>query len=318
VTNVRALEGVLPVDKPVGPTSHDVVAVARRWLGVEKVGHTGTLDPFASGLLLLCLGPSTRLAQYLHGFDKEYEAEVRLGVRTTTDDLQGEPVSVSEDWRSLTADEVAAALARFHGEIEQRPPDYSAKKVEGARAYERARRGAEVALASATVRIHWIQLEGFDLPHARFRVACSTGTYVRAIARDLGESLGVGGHLTALRRTRVGPFDVRAALPLTGLGEEAAVARALLSPLDALAHLPLVTVTAEEASLLRKGQAVPARVAAGAGAPAGGVGGETRTHPPPPEGDVAVALGSELVAVAALDGEWLRPRKVFAGDTADG
>jgi tRNA pseudouridine55 synthase len=304
VTGERVLEGILPVDKPVGPTSHDVVAVARRWLALEKAGHTGTLDPFASGLLLLCLGRSTRLAQYLHGFDKEYEAEVRLGVRTTTDDLQGDSISASEDWRTLTRDEVGAALARFQGDIEQRPPDYSAKKVDGTRAYERARRGAEVALASATVRVHWIQLESFDLPYARFRVACSTGTYVRAIARDLGESLGVGGHLTGLRRVRIGPFDVRAALPLAGLGEKAAVARALVSPLDALAHLPCVSVTADEASLLRRGQPVPA------GAAAGGGGGA--------ELDYALALGSELVAVAALDGEWLRPRKVFSGEDAGG
>jgi tRNA pseudouridine55 synthase len=289
------------VDKPIGPTSHDVVALARRWLGVEKAGHTGTLDPFASGLLLLCLGPATRLAQYLHGFDKEYEAEVRLGVRTTTDDLQGEVVTASEDWRSLSAGEVEVALAGFEGDIEQRPPDYSAKKVEGTRAYVRARRGAEVALASAAVRIHRIRLEALDLPHARFRVSCSTGTYIRAIARDLGDRLGVGGHLTALRRTRVGPFEVGVALPLARLGDEAAVNRALLSPLDALAHLPRVSVTPEEAALLRTGQPVRAGAAV-----------------TDAEVDHAVALGADLVAVAARDGDWLRPRKVFSGKDTSG
>ena len=305
MTGGRALEGVLAVDKPVGPTSHDVVAVARRWLGVDKVGHTGTLDPFASGLLLLCLGPATRLAQYLHSFDKEYDAEVRLGIRTTTDDLQGEPLSDSDEWRSLGRDEVAEALAEFEGETLQRPPDFSAKKVGGARAYARARKGAEVALASAMVRVHWIRLEALEPPYARFSVSCSTGTYVRAIARDLGERLGVGGHLTGLRRTRVGPFDVGSALPLAALGEAAAVSRTLVSPLDALAHLPRVSVTTEEASLLRQGQALPAGVAAEAA-------------PASPEGDLAIALGGELVAVAALDGEWLRPRKVFSTAGSNG
>jgi tRNA pseudouridine55 synthase len=253
--------------------------LARRWLGVDKVGHTGTLDPFASGLLLLCLGPATRLAQYL-----------------PTDDLQGEPLSASEGWKSLGSDEVRAALAAFEGKIEQRPPDFSAKKVQGKRAYERARKGAEVALAAATVRIHWIRLDALDLPYARFSLSCSTGTYVRAIARDLGERLGVGGHLTGLRRTLVGPFDVRSALPLATLADAAAAGRALVSPLDALRHLPRLSVTAEEASLLRRGQPVRA-----------GAAGDARA-----EGEHAVALGSELVAVAALDGEWLRPRKVFS------
>jgi len=288
----RPPDAVLPVDKPRGPTSHDVVARARRGLHERRVGHTGTLDPFATGLLLLCVGRATRLAQYLTGLDKRYEAVARLGVATDTLDLEGAVTAESEDWRGLTRAGVEEALAPLRGEILQVPPQFSAKKVDGVAMHRRARQGERVALEPRAVQVHELKVTGLDLPELRFSVRCSSGTYIRALARDLGEALGVGAHLTELRRTAVGSFRVEDAVPLETLESGAVPTGAWLSPLEALAHLRRDEVSSEEAEALAHGQILSA------GDRADG-------------GPVALACQGELVAVAEIVDGRIRPRKVF-------
>lgn len=284
---------VLPVDKPVGPTSHDVVGRARRALGERRIGHTGTLDPFASGLLLLCVGPATRLSEYVTGLDKEYVATARLGEVTTTDDLQGEVVRNVSGWEEVSEADVAGALARFVGEIDQVPPQFSAKKVGGEAMYRRARRGEHVDLPASRVTVFSAEVEEVAPPHVRFRVHCSSGTYLRALARDLGEALGTGAHLTRLRRTRIGRFAVDGALSPDELDDPPAVERMAMSPLEGLAHLPSWVVDAEGVRRLSHGQSVPY---------AG----------PDVIGPVVVAAGTDLVAVGHVAEGALKPSKVFA------
>ena len=289
------MNGVLPVDKPAGPTSHDVVASARRALKLRRIGHTGTLDPFATGLLLLCLGTATRLAEYLTGMDKTYEGVARLGIRTDTLDGTGAASAEDERWRELGEAAVREAFAAEAGTRLQQPPAFSAKKVAGRRAYELARAGEAVLPDPVEVTIRRIAVEAVDGPLVRFSLTCSSGTYVRAVARDVGERLGVGAHLTELRRTAIGSFDVGRAVPLERLEDADAVRRAVLPPLDALADLPAADIDAGSLARIRNGQAV--RVPGGAGRE-GGV--------------VAVSSGGVLVAVARRDGDLLRPTKVFA------
>jgi len=285
---------LLPVDKPEGPTSHDVVASARKALGVKRIGHTGTLDPFASGLLILCVGKATRLAEYFSGLDKTYEAVARLGVRTDTLDRDGEVVDETDEWRTLGPARVAEALGRFVGDIEQVPPAFSAKKVDGERAYRKAREGVPVELEPCRVAIRSLELTSTDLPEIGFRVTCSSGTYVRSLARDLGEALGVGAHLTGLRRTAVGEWRVEDALPGAVLTAPARVAACAVRPLEALAHLPRVDVDDQVAGRLVLGQAV-------------------RLEAWPPSGvPLAVAHAGALLAIGEADEGVLRPRKVFA------
>ncbi len=295
---------VLPVDKPEGPTSHDVVAVARRALSTRRVGHTGTLDPFASGLLLLCVGRATRLAEYLSGMDKRYEATARLGLETDTLDRDGVPVTEESDLSAVSQGALVEALAGLTGAIEQVPPQYSAKKVEGEAMHRRARRGERVELAPVPVTVHELELLDAAPPEFRLGVRCSSGTYIRAIARDLGRALGVGGHLTSLRRTAVGPFGVDDAVPLDRLDDTDAVASARIAPVDAVSHLRTVDVDEEEAGRLRHGQRLRLAPASGA-APGGGtdIGGAPER--------VAVAHAGALLAIGELDDGVLRPRKVF-------
>ena len=298
---------VLPVAKPVGPTSHDVVAMARRSLGTRRVGHTGTLDPFASGLLVLCIGRATRLAEYLSGLDKHYVAEARLGVTTDTLDREGVVVSEHEGWQSLDEDAVRAGLRSFVGDLQQVPPQYSAKKVDGEAMHRKARRGESVDLAPVPVRVHSIELLRYEAPDVEFGVHCSTGTYVRALARDLGEVLGVGAHLTTLHRTRVGGFAVADALSVAALGSAASVAARRVSPLEALSHWTTVRVEGEEAERLRHGQ----RVRVEAPVPVGGVREADEAEAGSGEGLVAVAHEDDLVAVARFENGVLKPAKVF-------
>ena len=289
----RPREGVLLVDKPSGPTSHDIVRDARAALDLRRVGHAGTLDPFASGLLLLCLGSSTRLSQYLSGTDKSYLATARLGVSTNTHDLDGEVVEASPRWRELDEPTVRDALTDFRGSIAQIPPRYSAKKVRGESAHRRIRRGEGVRLDSVPVRVHAIELVRFSPPFVGFTVRCSSGTYIRALARDLGRALGTGAHLTALRRILVGSMSVRQAVPADELRGTIPSA-AHLSPAGALAHLPAVRVDGEDAARLACGQAVEP------------------TLEPVPEADPVVVLEEgSLVAIGFGRGGVLRPRKVF-------
>jgi tRNA pseudouridine55 synthase len=208
---VTTASGLVVVDKPGGMTSHDVVARVRRTVGTRKVGHAGTLDPMATGVLVLGIGRATRLLGHLMLTEKAYDATVRLGSATSTDDAEGE-VTATAGTGHLDEAAVHEALAAFRGEIEQVPSSVSAIKVGGRRAYDLVREGAEVQLAARSVVIHAIEAAEFRRDGTfldfRLRLSCSSGTYVRAIARDLGEALGVGGHLTSLRRTSAGPFTL--------------------------------------------------------------------------------------------------------------
>lgn len=225
--------GLILVDKPGGWTSHDVVARVRRLAGTRKVGHAGTLDPMATGLLILGVNSSTRLLTYIVGADKEYYATIRLGATTTTDDAEGEIVerAAADALAAVTDAAIAAGIAALTGEIEQVPSAVSAIKVDGKRAYARVRAGEEVVLPARPVTVSEFELlaersnvEGADPAiELDVRVVCSSGTYIRSLARDLGAALGVGGHLTALRRTRVGAYDVRGAHDLDTLDAAAAL-----------------------------------------------------------------------------------------------
>jgi tRNA pseudouridine55 synthase len=287
--------GVLRVDKPVGPTSHDAVALARRALRTRRVGHTGTLDPFASGLLLLCLGPATRLAEYLTALPKSYAATLRLGAATDTDDDTGALISSSDAWQDVSEAALRGVLAAQVGEIEQLPPVYSAKKVGGERMYAAARRGEAVERTPSRVTIHAIELTRFEPPEADFTVDCSSGTYIRAIARDAGAALGVGAHLTALRRTRVGAHDLQGAVPLDRLDDADAVAAAWVTPAEAVRHMPSAVVRGAELARLRNGGAVAVEEAVPAGEPV-----------------ALLSEGGELLAIGERIGERVQPRKVLA------
>jgi len=238
------MDGLLLIDKPSGPTSHDVVARVRRSSGERSIGHTGTLDPRASGLLPLLVGRATRLASLLISSDKTYEATVRLGFATETDDEEGAPTG--ECQAELPSDEaVIDVLHRFTGDLEQTPPQHSAKRIDGQRAYKLARKSKPVQLKPVTVTVRSLAWRGRDGDRIFLTVTASSGFYVRALARDLGSVLGCGAHLAGLRRTVSGPFSIEAAIPLStaeSLGRE--IASRVISPADALPHLPAVSVNA--------------------------------------------------------------------------
>ena len=289
------MDGILIIDKPAGLTSHDVVARVRRILRERKVGHTGTLDPFATGVLVLLIGRATRLAQFLASADKEYEAVIRFGYATETGDATGarraasnmdEPIIAqrSMDWSD---GEIEAALASLRGETRQVPPMYSAKKVEGQKLYELARQGVEVERASVVINVRELEAVRRDvgggggaaaddgggrgralLQHREdgtcdlsVRVVCSAGTYVRVLAEGIGEGLGVGAHLAALRRTRAGTFGLTEAITLEELEEtvrEGATLSRLFSLNAALSWMPGAHLTGEDARRARHGVAVRA------------------------------------------------------------
>jgi len=286
------------VDKPQGLTSHDVVARVRRIAGTRRVGHTGTLDPMATGVLVLCLGRATRLIPYIEemgGMDaKEYEAGIRFGFETTTDDAEGGPRGEPVSTATLNSAGIAAALAAFVGEIEQIPPAFSAKKVAGERAYAMARRGEDVELKP--VRVHVGSAELLDLQGdiARVRFACSRGTYIRALARDLGRALGVGAHLVSLRRTRSGVAEISRAVRLDDL-TPGSLGAALIPMMSVLETWPSVLAGDGEAADLRLGRAVNlGKVPKTAG---------TRVRICDREG--------RLVALASSDGSRMQPFCVF-------
>jgi tRNA pseudouridine55 synthase len=251
---MSAPDGLLVVDKPAGWTSHDVVGRTRRLARTRKVGHAGTLDPMATGVLVLGIGKATRLLGHLALTDKQYEATIRLGLTTVTDDAEGEVVQ-TRDASGVSDAAIAAALTALTGEIQQVPSAVSAIKVDGVRSYARVRSGQEVALKARPVTVSQLDLlarRGDDLD---VTVTCSSGTYVRALARDLGEALGVGAHLTALRRTRVGPFGLDQAWTLEQLAEELDD-RVLVLDAAVAQSFPRHELSAEEAVALSYGKAL--------------------------------------------------------------
>jgi tRNA pseudouridine55 synthase len=294
------LDGFLVIDKPQGCTSHDVVAKLRRALGpprsAPRVGHAGTLDPLATGVLVVCLGAATRLSEWATADEKRYFAEVRLGVETDSFDADG--AVVAERPVAVTPEQVEAALAGLRGTIEQVPPSHSAIKVGGRKLYELARRGRAVEVPSRTVTVHELRLLELDPPRLRLEVRCSKGTYVRSLAHDLGRRLGCGAHLSGLRRTASGGFTLAQAHRLedavaalrAGRGAE------LTLPLES-AILDFVRIDLDDAAAarLRRGQPIEGR-------PADGGAGLGRAHGPD---------GRLVAVVEPRDGRWW-PRKVLS------
>jgi tRNA pseudouridine55 synthase len=291
----NAISGVLVVDKPIGLTSHDVVQVIRKGTNIRRAGHTGTLDPRASGVLVVLVGPAVRLSEYVSASDKRYQAVVSLGTSTDTYDAEGKVMSTAPV--NITEEQFETALKTFVGEIEQVPPPFSAVKVKGRKAYEMAREGEEVDLAPRKIQVYSLELLEWATPEAVIDVYCSSGTYVRSLAHDLGELLGCGAHLVGLRRTKSGRFTLRDAVPLRKLREafeDGTWYQYLIPAAEALADWPSVELTHEQVESIRHGHRIPAD---------------------PAKGNLARGISEqgELVALLEYDpasGEW-QPRKVF-------
>jgi tRNA pseudouridine55 synthase len=292
----NVVSGVLVVDKPVGLTSHDVVQIIRRGTGIRRAGHTGTLDPRASGVLVVLIGPAVRLSEYVSASDKRYQATIRLGSSTDTFDAEGR-ITSSASVENITEERFEEILDRYVGEIEQVPPPYSAIKVGGRKAYEMAREGEEVNLEPRIIQVYSLELLDWDSPEAVVDVFCSSGTYVRSLANDLGNALGVGAHLVGLRRTKSGRFTLRDAVPLRRLQESFVAGdwyKYLIPAAEALAEWPMVELDGDQVELVRHGHRVPAEP---------GSQGWAR----------GVSEQGDLVALLEVDeekDEW-QPRKVF-------
>ncbi len=295
-------DGLVIVDKPAGLTSHDVVARVRRLAGTRKVGHAGTLDPMATGVLVLGVDRATRLLTYLVGATKAYDATIRLGVGTVTDDAQGEVTQVADPARvsAITDQAIALAVGALTGDLQQVPSSVSAIKVDGKRSYARVRAGETVELAARPVTVSRFEVLATDRTEPgvidlEVSVGCSSGTYIRALARDLGADLGVGGHLTALRRTAVGPYAIDGARTLEQLGEAFAVV-----PMAAAARVafPARELSPDQARRLTHGQRLPA------------IGSPESADSRP---TAAFAPDGTLVAIVQDDGAQCRPLLVLAG-----
>lgn len=294
----NVVSGVLVVDKPVGLTSHDVVQIIRRGTGIRRAGHTGTLDPRASGVLVVLIGPAVRLSEYVSASDKRYQATIRLGASSDTYDAEGR-VTANENAASVLAtldeEKFEQILQQFVGEFEQAPPAYSAIKVDGKKAYERAREGEEVELEPRKINVYSLDLLEWAPPEVVIDVFCSSGTYVRSLAHELGEALNVGAHLVGLRRTKSGRFTLRDAISLRRLRESFDAGdwyQYLIPAAEALADWPMVELSAEEVERMRHGHRVPA-------------------EPDAPTWARALTEQGDLVAlVENIENEW-QPRKVF-------
>ena len=257
------MNGILIIDKPAGITSHDVVARVRRILKTKRVGHTGTLDPFATGVMVILVGQATRLAQFLDKDAKEYEALVRFGFETDTGDRTGSPKSKVQSPKLESLDPIRAVLPMFRGEIEQTPPMYSAKKIDGKKLYELARKGETVERKAAKITIYELELlsvspaladdltAGIDT--VTLRVRCSAGTYIRTLAEDIGRKVGVGAHLEELRRTHAGKFSIDQSVTLEQLGKMDDPASALIAMELAVSHLPNIELTDERIAKTKNG-----------------------------------------------------------------
>ena len=299
----NGISGVLNLDKPTGLTSRDVVDKVARPLRRVKVGHAGTLDPLASGVLVVCVGAATRLIEYVQRLPKTYRAVVRLGARSDTLDADGQ-ITPAADPPIPDEPAVRAALAAQVGTILQMPPQYSALKVAGRRAYDLARAGCAVELAARPVAVHRVELTAYAWPRLEFEVDCGAGTYIRSIARDVGESLGCGGYIEVLVRTRIGPFTLSDAHDPRSLTAET-IPGLLLPPAEAVAALPRLSISREQAALVALGRPLDAARLVLDGLPAG-------------PGLVEVALiapDGSVSAIAEADPQAgvVRPRRVLAG-----
>ncbi|RJP22810.1 MAG: tRNA pseudouridine(55) synthase TruB [Candidatus Abyssobacteria bacterium SURF_5] len=293
------ISGILLVDKPPGMTSHDVVAGVRKLIRPVRVGHTGTLDPLATGLLILCIGKATRIADLLQSEHKVYRASVLLGVRTETQDIEG-AVLEQRPAGQIPIERIEEAARFFTGSIAQKPPQFSAVKIGGIRAYRLARRHEKVSLEPRRIEIRRFQIEEVRLPSIEFVVECSKGTYVRTLCSDFGDRLGAGGCMQSLRRLSIGRFSVADAVPFAQLAEAGDVVKNVLPLPQALAHLPNVVCTDEQSERILHGMRIPA-------------GGRFEAH----EGWVsASAPDGRVLAVGKLtrEGEeiFFQPRKVLS------
>ncbi len=287
------IDGILPVDKPMGWTSHDVVGRVRRVAGQRQVGHAGTLDPLATGVLVLVLGRATRLSPYLMDSPKTYCAEIVLGATSVTDDAEA-PLKAGAEVSHIRLADIAAVLPRFVGQIEQIPPAYAAIKRDGRKLYELARQGVEIAPVARRVTIYAIELLAWNQPRIRLRVRCGAGTYMRSLARDIGDLLGVGGYLHTLRRVSSGSFGITEAHVLRDLVDSKTIADVVL-PLDrAVLGLPAVALNTTQERYIRHG-----RICALGGAGMGAV----RLYGP----------SGNLVALGEKSGTTIRPICVFEG-----
>jgi tRNA pseudouridine55 synthase len=292
----NAISGVLVVDKPVGLTSHEVVQIIRHGTNIRRAGHTGTLDPRASGVLIVLIGPAVRLSEYVSASDKRYQAIIKLGATTDTFDADGRFTSKGEDLQ-ITEEQFETALKTFVGEIIQTPPPYSAVKVHGRPAYEMAREGEEVELEPRKIQVYSLELLEWTPPEAVIDVYCSSGTYVRSLANDLGDKLGCGAYLTGLRRTKSGRFTLRDAVPLRKLREAFEAGnwyQYVIPAAEALSDWPALELNNEQVEAVRHGHRVPAEA---------GATGMAR----------GISEAGELIALLEVDPatqEW-QPRKVF-------
>ncbi len=291
----NTISGVLVVDKPVGLTSHEVVQIIRRGTNIRRAGHTGTLDPRASGVLVILIGPAVRLSEYVSASDKRYQAVIQLGTSTDTYDADGQ--ILSHNLVNISEDEFEEALQSFVGEIEQVPPPYSAVKVKGRKAYEMARKGEEVDLAPRKITVYSLELLEWAPPEVVIDVYCSSGTYIRSLANDLGKMLGCGAHLVGLRRTKSGRFTLRDAAPLRKLRESFDLGtwhQFLIPAAEALSDWPAIELNVEQIDAVRHGHRVTAEA---------GIGKMAR----------GISEQGELVALLEYDSaanEW-QPKKVF-------
>ncbi len=296
----NAISGVLVVDKPVGMTSHDVVQAIRNGTGLRRAGHTGTLDPRASGVLVILVGPAVRLSEYVSASDKRYQAIIRLGSTTDTFDSEGK-FTRSDTPVNVTEAQFEEVLQTFVGEIEQTPPPYSAVKVQGRKAYEMARQGEEVELAPRIIQVHHLEVLEWAPPEVVVDVHCSSGTYVRSLANDLGEKLGCGAYLVGLRRTKSGRFSLRDATPLRKLQEAFTAGnwyQYLIPAAEALGDWPAIELSPDEVEAVRHGHRVKSK----------GDTAETKVRGVSTQGELVALM--ELMTLEDGSAEW-QPKKVF-------
>jgi len=309
----NAISGILVVDKPIGLTSHDVVQIIRTGTGIRRAGHTGTLDPRASGVLVVLIGPAVRLSEYVSASDKRYQAIIKLGSSTDTYDSEGKFTQQSSDPVNVTEEQFETALQGFIGEIEQTPPAYSAIKVKGRRAYDMARKGEEVELEPRKIQVFHLEVLEWAPPEVVIDAHCSSGTYIRSLANDLGNTLGCGAYLVGLRRTKSGRFSLREATPLRKLQEAFAAGnwyQYLIPAAEALGDWDALELNPDQVDEVRHGHRLPAAPGTKPGMVRGiSLAGElVALLELVPSAETAVVEGEETDTEIIM--EW-QPKKVF-------